>query len=64
MPAFIVTRDFHQNGRILRAGDKIDMTERQARYLLLNGFLKKHEDKPARTAKGERNDKTETAAAE
>lgn len=61
MPAYTVTRDFHQNGRILRAGDKVDMTERQARYLLLNGFLKKHEEKPARTVKA---DKTETKAPE
>lgn len=59
MPAYIVLRDVNQNGRILRAGDKAEMTERQARYLLLNGFLKKHEEKPSRAAKAEKADGAE-----
>lgn len=48
MPSYKVKRDLPQNGRIFRKGRNIELTVRQARHLLIAGFIepKKEQEKP------------------
>lgn len=39
MQSYHVLRDFAQNGKIYRQGDTVELSERQARYLLINGTV-------------------------
>lgn len=53
MPSYTVKRDINQNGRTYRKGSKIELSERQARHLLIAGFIEpqKEQPKPSTAAK-------------